>query len=175
VIDGVPCTSLPRTLIDIAPMVGQRGVEWAISKAQFRRVFDRNALARAADRNACRPGVAIIRSVLALDGIERTLTNRELEERFLKLVRTARLPMPLVNERITASGETFRCDFVWRDVRLIVETDGRETHARELQFEEDRRRDSLLKLAGWHVIRFTWRQVTDESRWVLSVVSRFLT
>ncbi len=136
--------------------------------------FDRGALEEAVDRNAWRPGVATVRRILALEGIERTLTNRELEERFLKLVRHAGIPLPLVNAPIAAGGETFRCDFVWPDLRLIVETDGRETHARGIQFEEDRRRDSLLKLAGWQVLRFTWRQVTDEPRWVIGVISRFL-
>ena len=90
-LEGIPCTSLPRTLIDIAPMVGRRGVERAISEAEYRRIYDRAALERAIERQAGRPGVAIVRETLSLDGIERTLTNRELEERLLTLVRSVGL------------------------------------------------------------------------------------
>ncbi len=116
--------------------------------------------------------MATVREILAIEGIERTLTNQELEERFLALSRGAGFPLPLVNFSITAGEESFRCDFVWRDARLIVETDGRDAHTRELQFEEDRRRDAILKLAGWEVQRFTWRQVVTRADWVASIVRR---
>jgi very-short-patch-repair endonuclease len=53
-------------------------------------------------------------------------------------------------------------DFHWPAQRLVVETDGRATHGHALAFHEDRRRDFDLELAGWHVLRVTWRQVVDE-------------
>ena len=62
---GIPCTSVARTAIDIAPMVGERGVERLIAEAHYRGCYDRRALERAATRNGGRRGIAIVRSVLA--------------------------------------------------------------------------------------------------------------
>ena len=45
---------------------------------------------------------------------------------------------------------------------MIVETDGRAAHGTRRAFEHDRRRDQRLVLAGWRVIRVTWRQLTRE-------------
>ena len=56
----------------------------------------------------------------------------------------------------------YEVDFHWPDARLIVETDGRTTHDNPFAFERDHQRDLELKLAGWEVIRITWRQLRDE-------------
>ena len=87
------------------------------------------------------------------------MTRSELEERFLDEVAGAGLPRPRVNARV----EGLEVDFVWRDQRLIAETDGAATHLTPTAFEADRRRDATLVTAGWRVVRFTWRQVTDGS------------
>jgi very-short-patch-repair endonuclease len=65
-------------------------------------------------------------------------------------------------------------DFVWPAQRLVVETDGRAYHATRRAFEEDRRRDQQLALAGYRVLRFTWDQVTREPRDVAETVRRLL-
>ena len=49
---------------------------------------------------------------------------------------------------------------MWRNPRLIVEVDGYGFHRSPSRFENDRERDVKLTLAGWHVTRFTWAQVT---------------
>jgi very-short-patch-repair endonuclease len=53
-------------------------------------------------------------------------------------------------------------DFLWRRERLVVETDGRETHLTRAAFERDRAKDAKLTLAGYRVVRFTYRQVEYE-------------
>ena len=55
-------------------------------------------------------------------------------------------------------------DFLWRDQRLVVETDGYRFHRGRLAFEADRARDVELKLLGYTVVRFTHRQVVDDRR-----------
>jgi very-short-patch-repair endonuclease len=52
-------------------------------------------------------------------------------------------------------------DLQWPDRRLAAELDGRDTHLTPLAFELDRERDRKLAVAGWRVIRITWRQVTE--------------
>jgi very-short-patch-repair endonuclease len=68
-----------------------------------------------------------------------------------------------VNAWITlADGVAYQADFLWRAERLIAETDGRDVHTTRKAFEHDRLRDQRLTLAGYTVVRFTWRQVVDE-------------
>ncbi|MDP9385870.1 MAG: endonuclease domain-containing protein [Actinomycetota bacterium] len=67
----------------------------------------------------------------------------------------ARLPRPAKNIRV----EGYESDAVWRAQRLIVEPDGRAVHGTRRAFEADRARDRALTVAGWRVIRITWRQL----------------
>jgi very-short-patch-repair endonuclease len=85
-------------------------------------------------------------------------TRSELEERFLRLCRRHRIPKPEVNARVGP----FLVDFLWRDARLIVETDGYRFHRGRQAFEGDRARDAELKLLGNDVLRFTYTQITRE-------------
>jgi very-short-patch-repair endonuclease len=43
--------------------------------------------------------------------------------------------------------------------RLVVETDGWDTHRTRQAFEDDRAKDAALLAAGYRVGRFTWRQL----------------
>ncbi|MGH2980745.1 MAG: endonuclease domain-containing protein [Solirubrobacterales bacterium] len=86
------------------------------------------------------------------------LTRSELEDRFLALCRRHRLPVPGVNARIGS----YVVDFLWRDQRLIVETDGYRYHRGRQAFEDDRARDVELRLLGYEVVRFTYRQLVDD-------------
>jgi len=58
-------------------------------------------------------------------------------------------------------------DFLVVNTRVIVETDGWESHGLDRdQFEWDREKDALLGEAGYIVRRFTWRQVRRRPAWV---------
>jgi very-short-patch-repair endonuclease len=95
-------------------------------------------------------------------------TRSELERRFLRLVATTNLPMPIVNRH----REEHRVDFYWPPFKLVVETDGRGIHDNPYAFEQDRRRDLDLQLADWHVIRLTWRQIAEQPERVLALRMR---
>ena len=53
----------------------------------------------------------------------------------------------------------YRLDCAWPDRRLVVEVDGRATHATASRFDSDRERDRRLTLAGWTVVRVTNRML----------------
>jgi very-short-patch-repair endonuclease len=57
---------------------------------------------------------------------------------------------------------------------LIVETDGHRVHGTRQAFERDRRRDRLLLLAGWRVVRFTWRQPLQDPDEVAETIRTLL-
>jgi len=65
----------------------------------------------------------------------------------------------------------YEADFHWPEHRLIVETDGREHHARRRDFARDRARDAENLVRGWRTVRFTYGQVAYEARWVAGVVA----
>jgi len=51
---------------------------------------------------------------------------------------------------------------------------GEVVHATRQAFEDARRRDAELTLAGYTGVRFTWRQVSDEPMTVRQTVARLL-
>ena len=68
----------------------------------------------------------------------------------------------------------YECDCVWPDRAVIVELDGRATHATRAAFEWDRERDRVLSAAGWRVIRITWRQLHQTPERVAADLRRLL-
>jgi very-short-patch-repair endonuclease len=55
-------------------------------------------------------------------------------------------------------------DCLWRHAGLVVELDSREYHDDDEAFDTDRRRDRALLVAGWKVVRVTWRHLLEEER-----------
>ncbi|MDQ3675430.1 MAG: endonuclease domain-containing protein [Actinomycetota bacterium] len=174
-IDGIPCTSLARTLLDLAEVVDRRGLERAIDRAEQLRLLDMHAVNDVLERANGRRGAPLLRSVLAEHYAASTLTASELEERFLLICLTAAVSAPQVNAWIALEHNTgYRADFLWRTQRLIVEVDGHATHGTRQAFERDRHRDQRLTLAGYRVVRFTWRQITEEPERVAETLRALL-
>ena len=92
-------------------------------------------------------------------GHEPDLTRSELERLFVALCRRHRLPSPAVNAR----AGPYEVDFLWRDLSLIVETDGFRYHGSRAAFESDRARDARLQALGYRVLRFTYRQLRENA------------
>jgi very-short-patch-repair endonuclease len=88
-------------------------------------------------------------------GIETDRTRSDLERDFLRLCRRYGLPTPEVN--VLIDGMTV--DFLWRDARLVVETDSYATHGGTIAFEDDRERDMRLRRLGYSVHHFSERQL----------------
>lgn len=87
------------------------------------------------------------------------LTDSELERRFLRLVRSAGLPLPETGRVVNG----VRVDFLWAELGLIVETDGLRYHRTPSQQASDRRRDQVHTAAGLTTLRFTHAQVGFEA------------
>jgi len=163
-VDGIPCTTVARTLVDLGDVVSRRAVEKAVEQAEILQLFDLNAVEQAIERAGPRRGTGILLSVLEeLSGP--TVTASNLEEAFLAICRETALPAPEVNAWMTLpNGSAIKVDFLWRKQRLAVETDGHPFHRTRQSRERDTKRDQLLRLAGF--VRFTGRQVALEKEWV---------
>jgi hypothetical protein len=161
---NIPCTTVARTQLDIADVLSRRQVERAFDQAEMLEVFDLRALEDQLARNPYRRGVQVVRAVLAEHYIGSTPTWSEFEEAFLAFARAAGLPRPEVNYWIVLDDgwPAIRADFAWPAQRVIVETDGRDTHDTHQAFERDRRKDLRLTAARWRPMRVTWKRLHRE-------------
>jgi very-short-patch-repair endonuclease len=167
--DRIPITSPGRTLLDLASILDSRQVETAINAADGRGLIDPESLRAELEVRGGATGAPALRRVL--DRQTFALTDSELERRFLRLVRRARLPQPETQEHVNG----FRVDFLWPELRLVVETDGLRYHRTPAQQSKDRQRDQALTAAGFTVLRFTHAQVRYDPVHVVATVRSVLT
>jgi very-short-patch-repair endonuclease/predicted transcriptional regulator of viral defense system len=170
VIDGIPVTSVERTLLDIAGVVRPERLEQAFEQAIRMNRLDFSALKQTLDNNRGRKGAARLRSLVAEFDPLAPQANEGIERTFLRLIRKARLPNPEVNVWI----HNHEVDFLWRKDKLIVELDSREFHLTPTAFESDRRRDTELQLLGYTVLRITHRRLAEEPAAVIRDLRCFL-
>jgi hypothetical protein len=176
VVDGIPVTSVHRTLFDVAALVTQRQLERAFDQAEILEALDLNAINDQLARNPTRPGAKKVRKVLAEHYIGSTPTWSENEEALLEITRRLGIPDPETNKFIVLNdgGPPIRVDFVWSDERVILEADSDKWHRSRQRFEIDRERDQRLTAAGWKVIRTTWRQMKQRPDDLSAVLLKLL-
>jgi very-short-patch-repair endonuclease len=169
VLDGIPITTVPRTLVDLCSVVPPRMVERAFEQAHVLRLIEPGAIEDALSRAAGRR-TAALRRLLAAETRRPTLTRSQLEEAFLALCRRGGLPDPEVNVYLHG----YEVDFLWREQRRVIEVDGYMFHSARGAFERDRRKDVDLELAGFPVTRFTHDQVVHEPEDTLERTQRLV-
>jgi len=173
-VDGIPCTSVARTLLDLAMSSPPYLLRKACNQAEIEQELDMREIEELLSRLPRHRGASRLRAALGSKGIDVDRTKTPLERRFLALCRKEGMAEPAVNEWMRIPGEEMQCDFVWHRERIVVEVDGWETHRTKAAFENDRRRDRLLRLHGWEVVRFTWDDVTKQPAHVIDVLRAML-
>lgn len=165
---GIPVTTPVRTLFDLAGHLRRRPLERAVAEAIARRLTSPEEVLAMSRRHARRRGAARLRATVEAGDPART--RSEAEERFLTLVRRARLDPPEVNVTLGR----YEVDFYWPRSRLAVEMDGMSFHTSRRAFERDRLRDGELAARGVRVVRVTWRQLSREPEALLVRLGRAL-
>lgn len=161
--DGIPCTTVARTLVDIAATGNAEAFERAWSAGASRRLLWPREIEREAQAAPYRRGVGLVREALARDG--RYLgqrTRSDLERIALRLCEDFGLPRPHANRLLRIGEQTFEADLLWPSARLVVEVDGDETHGHAAARRSDRARDLVLQLAGWRTVRVGWSEVKGD-------------
>jgi very-short-patch-repair endonuclease len=161
----IPVTTPARTIVDLADHLTRRELERAIDEAIYLRL-DLTSVQPLPGRR----GSGLLAEVLADHAPGTTRTKSEFEEFLFALCRRHDLPQPLVNQVV----EGFEVDFVWPEARLIVEADSWSAHSRRSAFERDRVRDAALQLAGYRVIRITWRRLVAEPELIARQLARLM-
>jgi Protein of unknown function (DUF559) len=173
-VEGIPVTTVPRTVLDLAAVAPRRQVERALNEVEVQGLTDRLSIPDLLARYPGRRGSAVLRALLDDDESARGITRSALEERFVALIDSYGLPRPRLNADLSVGGRFFSPDCLWMDERLIVELDGRAVHATRRAFEADRERDRLMLAEGWRVMRVTWRQLCDQESAVAADLRRAL-
>jgi len=163
VVDGVPVTSVPRTLLDLSGQVGLRRLRRLVKQAEFSRLTDRAALAEILERHPRRRGRRALARIVRGYVLGEGRTRSELEDRFLAFCAQRGLALPETNQMIDVGRGRLEVDCVWREARLIVELDGRAAHQTAAAFDEDRARDRALVAAGYSPMRVTWAHLHGEA------------
>lgn len=173
----IPATSVARTAADLVCTLPRRLAERQIDDLLL---TDRMTLAelwavhtRFARQG--RPGTVALREILEARDDAFVPPHSDLEQDFLELARVNGLPEP--DRQVPLPGwsdHPTRVDFAYPWARLVVEVDGRRFHGDRQQFEVDRQRDNAAQLAGWVVLRFTWRLLQDDPDYVIRTVRQAL-
>lgn len=145
--EGIPVTSLPRTLIDLAGMVNKRSLKAAVRRAERLHGIDLAELHARVEGPRGDHRRARLRRVLGF--YVAGDVGEHLEAPFLELCARYGLPLPETQVQIGP----YWVDFVWEDVRLIVETDDATSHDTVIARADDAVRDRYLAARGYEVAR----------------------
>lgn len=157
---GIPVTTPTCTLIDQATRLSGNQLERAVDEADKLDLIDPDRLRRELDGRPKRRGVKPLRTLL--DTATFVLTTTELERKFLPIARRAGLPKPETQVKLNGAD----VDFYFRELALVIETDGLRYHRTAFQQKRDRVRDQTHTAAGLTPLRFTHAQVAFEPGYV---------
>lgn len=172
-INGLDTTTPERTVIDLAQVLRPSRLERVVDNGLAAGLIDFNALEamHAALSRRGKPGVRTLRLIIEKRSGKTAISTSELEAELLALIERSGLPTPVREfqapwlKRIEG-----RVDVAYINEQVVVEADGRRWHTLFDAFEVDRRRDNAAQLAGWIVLRFTWRMIKDDPIGVASTI-----
>jgi very-short-patch-repair endonuclease len=166
IFNAIPVTTVPRTLVELAAdlppdrlarVCHEAGVRYGVSPKAVDAVLER------------RPNAAGTRNLRRIMSGEVRVTLSKLEARFLKILRAEMLPLPVTNR--PAGGR--RVDCRWPEHRLTVELDGYRFHNSRHSWEQDRQREREARARGDDFRRYTYRDVLEDPRLMLSELHSF--
>lgn len=162
---GIPISTVPRTLLDLAAHVSERALARAVREAVRLRLTTVEAIVDCLGRHRGRRGCLRLARVLArYAGLPLERARSGAEVRALEVFRDAGHELPRLNVNI--AGE--EADLSWASRRLIIEIDGGPFH---LDKGEDARKEAVWRAAGWAVRRITSDDVYEHSEHLLALAA----
>jgi very-short-patch-repair endonuclease len=168
--EGIPVTSVPRTLLDLAVRARPEQLDRLLERTEEKDLLDLIAVEAILDRAGGHRGRGRLRRALGLYQPDPAFTRSRFEKRFRRLVRAAGLPDPSMNFNV----EGYELDAYWPELRFGVELDLFETHGGRAAFERDRLRQEELKLLGIEMIRITRPRLQREPEAVIRNLAALL-
>ncbi len=178
-VQGIPCTTLARTIVDLGAVVSRGLVEDAVDQVLRTgrlELADLYAVLVSHARRG-RDGCGVLRSVLDErlpgQGIPLSRWSRLVAD----LLVDGGLPPPVFEYRVTAPSGALvaQVDLAYPASRVAIELDSVRWHLSRRAFERDRRRCNGLAVHGWRVLSFTWSHYAETPELLISTVRNLLT
>ena len=151
-LDGIPITTVPRTLLDLSSLIPVHQLRRAVEQATALSYFDATIMRRILDRHRGRPGTPKLAALLEdFRAHGDTRTRSDMEALFLQLCLDNNLPRPSIN-RYNNGREI---DATWPEHQLVVEIDSWKHHRSRVAFGRDRAKDRKALIAGRPTARYT--------------------
>jgi hypothetical protein len=168
-LDGIPCTSPARTIVDLAGTYGEAKLRETVERAATERLLDLAAIDAILAAGPRRRGAPCLRRVLyawrpVADTAKYATVRSLFGAKLLPLVAAANLPLPYPNARVRTAERVLEVDLLWEQERFVVEADSRRHHAIEVAFERDHRRARELLAANYGLPRHLARSRTRSRR-----------
>ncbi len=164
---GIPITSPPRTLVDLAAVMSAEALARACHEAGVKYGTGPRHVEAVLKRQPNAPGAAKLRAIISG---EQKVTLSKLERRFLRHVREARLSLPDTNVR----AGTKRIDCRWPGHHLTVELNSFTFHNSRVSWEGDYQREREARARGDEFRRFTWTDVFENPGYMLGELRKLL-
>jgi very-short-patch-repair endonuclease len=158
---GIPVTSVPRTMLDLAGMLSARDVERAWNEMEVGEHRDRLSVPTLLERYPGRKGSLLLARLADRKTLPVGITRNDFEEAFLAFVDARGLPRPRMNAHVALRGRFYEIDCFWEELRVAIELDGGKVHGTGQAFEKDRERDRILTAEGFTTSRITWHHLHD--------------
>jgi hypothetical protein len=176
-VNGISTTRPERTLLDLGavahPWLVQRCMEEWLSSRKV--TIPRLEQAVAAHARRGRGGVAVLRRLLDQRILRDVVADSRFEALLGEVLITHGLPRPTHHHLVHHARSIAELDWAYVAQKVALEFDGYGVHLRSLEaFEDDRDRQNEVEILGWHVLRFTARQVRDRPAHVAGQVGRML-
>jgi very-short-patch-repair endonuclease len=173
VVDGIPVTSYARTLVDCTGRMSLGQIARALDAGLVRHEVTLWSVERSLSVLGQAPGrhPSKLWTLLAERGDEMEKSESRPEGRVYRVLDASDLPAPVQQHWVMYGSDKFRLDLAYPDARLAIEYDGWDTHRTRTAFDADRRRDRILQVNGWVVLRLT---STTTDREIVASVRAFV-
>jgi hypothetical protein len=162
---NIPVTTPLCTLVDLAARLPRDDLEAAINEADKLDLIGVEALRSGLDTLERRLGLATLRTLIDVQTF--VYTDSKLERDFLPIIRRVGLPLPETRRYVNS----FRVDFYWAELELVVETDGLRYHRTPGQQATDLVRDQTHAASGLERLRFSHGQIRYEPEYVERILA----
>lgn len=163
---GVMMTSPPLTAVDLITDLGGAAISTALNRGVRLEQLEA-ALDEVPGRRGNRARRRMLRDY-------RGCPWSEAEQEVHRLMRSAGIRGWVANCPLFVLGGWHPIDVVFDELKVAIEIDGYAFHGRSAEtrerYELDRAIASELVARGWRVLRFTWRQLTEQPDWVIATI-----
>jgi very-short-patch-repair endonuclease len=167
--DGIPVTSVARTLFDLSEVQDLSRLKRTCEEADRLGLLEMQRLEDVVERGWGRHALKPMRPIV-YEARAPTTTRSPLEDRFARFCQEHGLPAPSFNTTVLG----YEVDALWPAQAVIVELDGFAFHHHRAAFERDRARDAALQVAGYRTLRITHRRLDMEASRVADELRRLL-